>query len=104
MICYIKNSRSTALAAVKFQGRVISEKKAPARQPRVVVGIQERVISEKKGPCQATAGCRRNEFLQKSVQIQDLHIKMEKYPTQNDATDHIYRLGPPKPIFLFKMN
>ena len=26
------------------------------------------------------------------------------YPTQNDATDTFYPMGPPKPIILFKMN
>ena len=29
-------------------------------------------------------------------------INKEKYPTQNDATDDIYPLGPPKPIFHLK--
>ena len=59
------------------------KKKAPARQPRVVVGM----------------GFYRNPSKSKIFPN-----NMEKYPTQNDATDHIYRLGPPKPICLFKNN
>ena len=59
------------------------KKKAPARQPRVVVGM----------------GFYRNPSKSKIFPI-----NMEKYPTQNDATDHIYPLGPPKPILLCKNN
>ena len=35
---------------------------------------------KKKGPCQATAGCRRNGFLQKSVHIQDFPHQHGKVP------------------------
>ena len=72
--------------------------------PEHVPKFQGRVFSEKKRPLPGNRGLSSDGFSPKSTQIQDFPINMEKYPTQNDATDHIYPLGPPKPRFLFKNN
>ena len=69
-------NRSTKSRDVLFQ-----EKKAPARQPRAVV---------------------RTCFHQNPHKSIIFPINKEKYPTQNDATDDIYPLEPPKPMCLLK--
>ena len=60
------------------EGMLKNEKQAPARQPR------------HRRPSLLLLTIPKSEFLS---------INKEKYPTQNDATDDIYPMGPPKPYF-----